>query len=246
MIYITGDTHGEVDINKLSNKILSKVNIHPDKEDYMIILGDFGLPFLDSDITKKRGAYHWWIRWLSQKPYTVLWIDGNHDNFNFWEKQKVTEWHGGQVQVHPDAPNVIHLMRGQIYEIEGKSFFTFGGASSHDKNFRTPNVTWWEQEIASDEEIETAINNLEKNNNTVDYVLTHTPPQKIMQEIFGSSNDKTADFLNYVLKNVKYKMWFCGHIHEQYMFNKENIATLYNGVFLLDDFKQISEVSERI
>ena len=29
-------------------------------------------------------------------------------------------------------PSVVHLMRGQIFEIGGKSIFTFGGASSHD------------------------------------------------------------------------------------------------------------------
>lgn len=29
----------------------------------------------------------------------------------------------------------LHLMRGQVFEIDGKKIFTFGGASSHDKWF---------------------------------------------------------------------------------------------------------------
>ena len=41
------------------------------------------------------------------------------------------EWHGGKVR-HIVRDKVILLERGQIFNIEGKSFFTFGGASSHD------------------------------------------------------------------------------------------------------------------
>ena len=54
--------------------------------------------------------------------------------------------YSGKVQIHPNAPNVIHLMCGEIYNIEGKKFFTFGGAVSYDKEQRIPNVSWWKQE----------------------------------------------------------------------------------------------------
>ena len=40
------------------------------------------------------------------------------------------EWHGGTAQFV--RPSVIHLLRGQIYDIQGKTFFTMGGGSSHD------------------------------------------------------------------------------------------------------------------
>lgn len=87
------------------------------------------------------GEYEYWTTWLSRKPYTILFIDGNHDNFNFWDNQPVTrEWHG-KVQRHPDIPNAYHLMRGEIYEIDNKSIFTFGGAVSIDKSYRTENVS---------------------------------------------------------------------------------------------------------
>lgn len=231
MIYVTGDIHGGVDINKLSNKNLKKSDITLTNKDYVIILGDFGLPFLDEDVTEKDGEYHYWIKWLSEKPYTILWIDGNHDNFNYWDKQKVTEWHGGQVQIHPDAPNVIHLMRGEIYDIDGKKFFAFGGAASHDKELRTLNVSWWEQEIASDEDIKNAIRNLENNDFKVDYVLTHTPPLRIMNKLYRYPDcDKTAEFLNVVLVSVEYKLWLCGHIHLDCNFENEKIKSLYNTI----------------
>ena len=68
--------------------------------------------------------------WLDCKSFTTLFVDGNHENFDRLYEYPVEEWHGGKV--HKIRPSVIHLMRGQIFEIEGKSIFTFGGASSHD------------------------------------------------------------------------------------------------------------------
>lgn len=56
--------------------------------------------------------------------------DGNHENFDRLYAYPVEMWHGGKV--HKIRPSVIHLMRGQIFELEEKKIFTFGGASSHD------------------------------------------------------------------------------------------------------------------
>ena len=39
-------------------------------------------------------------------------------------------WHGGRI--HEVRPHVLHLMRGQVFDIEGYTFFTMGGAASHD------------------------------------------------------------------------------------------------------------------
>ena len=47
-----------------------------------------------------------------------------------WQAILQTKWHGGKV--HRIRPHVLHLMRGQIYELEGYRFFTMGGAKSHD------------------------------------------------------------------------------------------------------------------
>ena len=55
-------------------------------------------------------------------------------------------WNGGYV--HKLRHNLIHLMRGEIYIIEGKTFFTFGGGYSIDKPFRKENVSWWPAEIS--------------------------------------------------------------------------------------------------
>ena len=83
--------------------------------------------------------------------------------------------------MHKIRPSVIHLMRGQIYEIDGKSFFTFGGASSHDiesgildpedpnfkekkkwldrewRSYRVNHITWWVRELPSEEDASEAV-----------------------------------------------------------------------------------------
>lgn len=64
MIYFTGDIHGEIDIGKLSYRNWAESrNLTAD--DYLIIMGDFGLPFPDSDVTEQnqpaRSAYKYWV-----------------------------------------------------------------------------------------------------------------------------------------------------------------------------------------
>ena len=49
------------------------------------------------------------------------------------------KWHGGKV--HKINDSIIHLMRGQVYNIDNNNIFTFGGAASVDKEFRKENVS---------------------------------------------------------------------------------------------------------
>ena len=240
MIYLTGDAHGSIDINKLSNRNLKKQCVNITKNDYLIILGDFGLPFLDSEAEETHGEYTFWINWLAQKPFTILWCDGNHENFNYWDSQPVTEWHGGKVQIHPKAPNVIHLMRGEIYDIEGYSFFAFGGALSHDRIYRVLNKTWWTQEEASFEEIENARHNLAKHNYKVDYIITHTPPDIVIKTKFRNSVKnvipcRTAVFLNEILCSVSYRDWYCGHMHVNDYYSYYRMFCLYNDIIPIEN-----------
>ena len=242
-VWVTGDIHGGIDMHKLSRKELKRRGIKFERDDFLLILGDFGFPFLDSDFEKPRGEYHYWMKWFSERKCTVLWIDGNHDNFNFWDSQPITERFGGRVQIHPNAPNVLHLMRGEIYEIAGKTFFAFGGAASHDKEYRTPNVTWWEREEASPEEIANAKQNLARFGNKVDYILTHTPPRSIINELpwFSNSKDRTADFLEEVLALTDYRLWLCGHIHREICVQRARLMSLYQSVYEIGELVEAVE-----
>ena len=105
MIYITGDCHG--DFEKFD------IDIFPEqkemtKEDFVIICGDFG------GIWEKDVSGCWETKLLDEldsKPFTTLFVDGNHENFDRLYSYPVEEWNGGKV--HKIRPSVIHLMRGQ-------------------------------------------------------------------------------------------------------------------------------------
>lgn len=239
-VYVTGDTHGGIDMHKLSRRELKRSGITLAEDDFLLILGDFGFPFLDSEPLTPRGEYHYWMKWFRERRYTVLWIDGNHDNFSFWKKQPITERFGGRVQVHPDAPNVLHLLRGEIYEIEGKSFFAFGGAASHDKKYRTPGKDWWAGEEASEEDITNAEKNLAARNFRVDYILTHTPPRSVagMIPMFSPVSDKTADFLSEVMARTEYRVWLCGHIHMDFLVRTARLAVFYQSAASIEEIEK--------
>ena len=178
MILITGDIHGSHDIHKLSNKgnpDFKDIFNSMTKDDYVIICGDFGL------VWNNDKEDMWWRSWLNDRPFTTLFVDGNHEIFDLLNAYPVENWHGGKI--HRIAPSIIHLMRGQLFDIEGKSFFTMGGAESHDREFRTIGISIWEQELPNNKEYAQALSTLENCEYKADYVITHCAPTDIEYEV---------------------------------------------------------------
>lgn len=224
MIYVTGDIHADLDIAKLGGKRFPQQKAMS-KNDYVIICGDFGLLWDNS----KREKY--WQKWLSSKNFTTLWIDGNHENFDLLKQIPYTEKFGGKVQ--EITPSIYHLERGQVFTIEGKTFFTMGGASSHDKQNRTEHVSWWQEEVPSRSEMDCAIDVLDANNWSVDYVLTHCAPSSVQQLISPwYERDAITNFLDRVCSGLQFKRWFFGHYHIDRMMNNQFVA-LYDKVVLV-------------
>ena len=189
MIYITGDCHGNF---KRFNASIFPEQKEMTKDDYVIICGDFGGVWnRDSESDTETIV----LDWLDCKPFTTLFIDGNHENFDRLYSYPVENWNGGKI--HRIRPSVIHLMRGQVFELGGKKIFTFGGASSHDidggilepddpdfkkkkrvldkgwRTYRINHLSWWKEELPSEEEMETGRKNLAEHDNDVDYIVTH-------------------------------------------------------------------------
>ena len=226
MIYVTGDTHAHIDIQKLNTKRFPEQK-NLTKDDYLIVCGDFGLVWDESPEER------YWRKWLDDKPFTTLWIDGNHENFELLKEFPVINKFGGKVQKISDS--IFHLMRGEIYTIEGKTLFCMGGASSIDKELRVPNKSWWEEEIPSSSELNYGLNNLEKNNNEVDIILSHCMPTSVIYKHFGKSykNDTLTDYFDIIKSKVKYKHWYCGHYHCDEKLD-DNITILYHKVLKLE------------
>jgi hypothetical protein len=227
MFYITGDTHIPIDIQKLSpdNFPLQK---QLDRNDYLIICGDFGGVWDNSEI---RTGY---LQWLNSCKFTTLFVDGNHENFDALYSMPVDPWHGGKV--HYIRDNIIHLMRGQVYEIDGRTFFSMGGGNSVDKAFRTEHMSWWPQEMPSRDEYNTATVNLQKYNNKVDYIITHTAPISVINQyqLTNHYEQELTDFFERIVNHVKFEKWFFGHFHQDIILN-EKFHLLYNKIYDLQN-----------
>ena len=229
MIYLTGDTHGRA--ARLSRESMPFAESWG-KGDTLIVCGDFG--FLMNG-TKREEMF---LRELSFRPYTICFLDGNRENFTLLDALKVSEWRGGKV--HRLRHNVIHLMRGQVYTIDGKKIFTMGGGCSIDRERRYEGVDWWPQEMPSEAEYAEATQNLAANGNSVDYVLTHAAPQTVMDQIYLPNPEEKPlnDYLDWVLRNVAYKRWYFGHLHVDAALDN-NIYALFMSVRELDTGKTV-------
>jgi len=250
MIYITGDTHGEFCPR------LNKKSFNGAAGDHLIICGDFGGVWRDSQEER------YWLDWLGSRPYKILFVDGNHENFDMLAKFPEAEWNGGKVRFIRDK--LIHLMRGQVYTIEGSTFFTMGGASSHDIKdgilepddpdierkikqlrqrralYRVNHISWWKEELPSEEEYAEADKNLEAYNRSVDYIITHCAPTSIDDAIGRGNykNDALTDYLEEIYQTCDFKRWFFGHYHDNIKIS-DRMALLYENIVCCDTGPQI-------
>ena len=209
MIYVTGDTHG--DFSRFNEKDFPQMK-YLTKNDYVIVTGDFG------GVWESKGSEEYkdqekQLNKLSKLPFNILFVDGNHENFKELKKYEKEKWHGGKAQFI--RKNVIHLCRGYVFDIDGKSIFSFGGARSIDigdgilnpkdfdsvedfceerlnwiyahKNFRVNGISWWKQEMPNEKEMNRGLENLTKYDNRVDYIITHDAPYSILRELYGNS-----------------------------------------------------------
>lgn len=151
---------------------------------------------------------------LEALPVTTLWIDGNHENFDLIEALPVTDWHGGKVQYI--GKKIIHLMRGYVYDICGKSFFAFGGGFSIDKISRKEGVSWWKNEMPSGVEYERGRRRLGYRDYHVDYMITHTAPamiaEQLVPELYPGEEELQA-YLQEVAEKADFTKWYFGHWH---------------------------------
>ena len=218
-IYITGDIHGEP--KRLGSKNLLRKGLNITEGDVVIICGDFGMPW--NNPWSEEETY--WLEWLSKKPFTVLFVDGNHENYDLLNQFPIVEKFGGKV--HQLKENIFHLMRGEVFEIEGTTFFAFGGATSTDMCARKEHISWWKEENFSIEEFDNAVTNLKKVNFSVDYVITHTAPKRFVESVPGAikrvRNCKTSMLLSELETMIDYKKWFFGHFHLDY-YREDSVA----------------------
>lgn len=227
-VFICGDTHGgEIgDGKKLTSRNFTIGN-DLDKNDYMIVLGDFGYVW-NKDEPSKEELYNY--RWFQEKNFTTLFVDGNHENFDRLDALPEIDMFGGKVGVVADS--IYHLKRGEIYNINGLKILTFGGGTSIDKNRRTEFISWWRQEAPNEREYANCLNNLEANNYQVDVILTHDCSERIYSLFDFPKYGETSQlqrFFETLEESVDFNKWYFGHYHEDIVFDDKH-EVLYESV----------------
>lgn len=239
-IYLCGDTHGKIDIEKINKW-------NPEEEHkYLIVLGDWGgLWFtLDNNLKgykRDKKALTNLMKKAKNKNFSWIIVPGNHDNWDMILQLPEKEMFGAKVRYlnvyhyfHREfLGEIIFLNRGEIYNIEGKTFWAFGGALSSDINTRTEGYDYWKQELPSLEEMSYGITNLHKNNWSIDHVLTHTCPYSIIEDLIGfthetKSNDPLAFYFHKIYEKLDFKSWHFGHFHEDKILDHRHIG---KGIF---------------
>lgn len=219
-IGITGDTHGDLNFKKIFQA--KKLGI-----DTLIICGDFGYIWRGNEKEQKQ------LKYLNKIGVKILWCDGNHENFDVLNSYPITEMYGGKVHVVDE--NIIHLMRGEIYNIDNKSFFVFGGANSTDKERRIEGKSWWKDEMPSSSERGYGLYNLNAHDNKVDYIITHTCYPSALIKVGGDYRvDELSDYFNQVRVTVDYGYWYFGHMHNDYRIIDYNTKCLYRDIEILE------------
>lgn len=214
MICITGDIHADLD--RFKNKNIRKLK----KNDVLIICGDFGFLW---DGSKKEKRI---LKKLGRKKYYTVFVDGCHENYDLLDQYPEEEWNGGRVRII--SGKLMQLIRGSVYEIQGKKIFAFGGGQSDDMDIRRGANTWWKAEIPNAENILNGRKNLEKYNYSFDYIVTHEPPSSIKDflQVDTEQRSEMGAFFDEIKDKCSFKCWFFGKYH----INK-TISSQYQALF---------------
>lgn len=217
MLYVTGDMHG--DYERFSSSKLKKLK----KNDVLFVCGDFGFIW---DGSKKENKI---LKKIGNLKYTVCFIDGTHENFKLLNEYEEVEFHGGKA--HHICGNLYHLMRGQMFDFDGKSVFTMGGGEKPDSDFRLEE--WEDDEIPSRDELMEGVRNLNAHNNTVDIIITHEPPTKL-KEFLRLKDKETVEvtILNTYFTELDagnhFSHWYFGSMHIDKFISSSQVAVFQN------------------
>lgn len=232
MVYLTGDTHG--DFSRIAEFCFEYGTT---TEDTMIILGDAGINYHLSE------ADQYLKEELAQLPLTLLIIHGNHEerpeNIQTYLDKN---WQGGTVYFEEEYPNILFASDGEIYDLDGAKAIAIGGAYSVDKYYRLRQGLAWFESEQPDGYIKSFVESqLEQVNWRIDFVLSHTCPEKFipfesfLPNIDDSSVDRsTEEWLDEIEKKLDYDRWFFGHFHTEK--NMGQFSCLYENFECLDDF----------
>ena len=202
MIFITGDKHGQL-YPFLHNSAFKRIK----KSDTLIICGDFGFLW-DKSIKEYKN-----LKWLSKRRYTIAFIDGCNDNMNIINQYPASVWNGGNVRFI--SKNIIYLMQGELFNIEGKKVLAFGGGFNENISEDFDVNNWWPENFQTKRYVDNVIKNIEKANGEFNIIISHETPSSLTPCMENRLKGSSA--INHILEQIrihsKFKRWFFGKYH---------------------------------
>jgi len=235
-VLLSGDFHGNAvgELSILTKKYLcNKYGREKYRTiNYHIILGDGGFLWPGNE---KLDAYNY--RVFSARPFPVLSVIGNHEPMLGMELAEADIGIGEPVYLVNKKPLVAYLKRGRVYRIDGFKFLVMGGALSIDQEYRIPGISWWKEEYWSAREESELFGSL-ADDSGFDYVLAHTGPNSVNLRLFGGLfpgsakfTDEVAGLNDTVDSRIQCKGWFCGHWHQDRIYNDNEKNRFYQYLY---------------
>lgn len=190
--------------------------------DVIVHTGDFGYNFTDGFLNALEQE-------AARDHIIVMFVDGNHENFDWLLAQPLDEDGVRRLREH-----IWHLPRGFRWEWSGVKFLALGGAHSVDRPWRTPGVEWWHQEWISYSEMENAAAS-----GLADVMITHDCPSGVdipdlPKGVFPEEEIHQANLhrsiLATVVNAVQPSYLFHGHYHVNYVGVREQSNTMVYGL----------------
>ena len=218
LVYVTGDIHGQ--LSRFDAPEIKRLR----KEDTRLICGDFG--FIWDGGREEEAA----LKKIGKRRFVTAFVDGTHENFDLLSQYETVDWMGGKAQ-HITG-NLYRLLRGQVYTIEGKTFFTFGGGESPDRELRMEQHKWWKEEMPTIAEMRAGVDALDAVDRRVDYLITHAPPGRV-RGLLKTEDDSMMNALAVYFEElsgaVSFEKWFFGSLHIDRQFSAKYYA-VFSGV----------------
>lgn len=215
MIVFIGDLHGNVQRLEYLDKVVEP-----------------GVPFFQV------GDLGWWE---SEKPHfeawgrkakrKLYWVRGNHEDMRMFPVYSAEP-----VEL---CENIVYVPGGYVLELDGKRIGCLGGGASVDKAWRTPGRDWFFEENILLEEEERAMAW-----GHVDLMVTHAPPQHVIERHFPRENlvrywgldyswtDQNAVIVGKVWANSGRPPIICGHMHKAVADDNVRILDINEAVVL--------------
>lgn len=231
MVYVTGDLHGDY-------KKLKKALKRCKKNDYLLIAGDFGFLWSGTPAEKKL------LHKIGKSKTKIGFVDGANENFELLNLYQPSDFCGGQAA--NISGNLWYLMRGEVYEMEDRKIFCFGGAKSDSAETKQAEGKWFPEEMPTLEQMQRGYENLKKHHFEVDCLLTHQPSGSILASLEDGyiDCDGLQVYLDEINKEVQYRVWVFGRLHRDRRITYKHYA-VFGDVLPLNGKKGIAYIPER-